>query len=307
MQRAVGDGDVDALDRLDAAEALDDVAGGKHGPFDVGFRPQELRQRQHFDAARRHRGVFDHLLAERRDQPFADADETRRRKHDEGDEHEAEPEQPVLGVDPQKFAEQDEEQRAQRRPQETAHSADHDHRQEIAGERDRDRIGRGHAVLEQQEDAGEAGNPCGQYERGQLVAVGRIAEETRALLVLADRDQHAADGRIMETPEQDQDQEGDCRDEPVIIGGGFQVEAEQRRPRDAAEAVLAAGHVGPSERHGVQHRRQRQRQQREIDAAPPQDQEPESGRDRRYDQDTCNGRTEKRIRASSCAGASAAA
>jgi hypothetical protein len=43
MQRAVGNGDVDPLDRLDAAKALDDMVGGKHGPFDVGCRPQELR------------------------------------------------------------------------------------------------------------------------------------------------------------------------------------------------------------------------------------------------------------------------
>ena len=32
-----------------------------------------------------------------------------------------------------------------------------------------------------------------QHEGGELVAVGRIAEETRALFVLADRDQHGAD------------------------------------------------------------------------------------------------------------------
>jgi hypothetical protein len=38
------------------------------------------------------------LLAERRDQPLADADEAGRREHDEADEQEAEPEQPVLGV-----------------------------------------------------------------------------------------------------------------------------------------------------------------------------------------------------------------
>ena len=216
VQRAVGNRDVDALHRPDAAEALDDVAGGKHRAVDVRFRPQEFRQRQHFDPARRHRGIFDRLLAERRDQPLADADQAGRRKHDEGDEHQAEPEQPVLGVDAEEFAEQDEEQRAERRPQEAAHAADHDHRQQIAGERHRDRIGRGHAVLEQQEDAGKPGNGGGQHEGGELVAIGRIAEKARALLVLADRHQHAADGRIVEAPQQDQHQECDRRDEPVI-------------------------------------------------------------------------------------------
>jgi len=84
--------------------------------------------------------------------------------------------------------------------------------------------------------------------------------ETRALLVLADRHQDGADRRIMETPQQHQHQECDAGDKPVIDGRGFQVEAEQRRPRDAAEAVLAAGDFGPAKRHRIQHRRQRQRQ-----------------------------------------------
>ena len=161
------------------------------GPSTWDFGRRNSGSGSSFDAARRHRGVFDHLLAERRHQPLGDADQAGRREHDEADEHEAEPEQPVLGVDAEEFAEQDEEQRAQRRPEETAHAADHDHRQQFAGERDRDRIGRGHAVLEQQQDAGEPGDPRRQHEGGELVAVGGIAEETRALLVLADRHQHA--------------------------------------------------------------------------------------------------------------------
>ena len=58
VQGAVGDRDVDALYRLDAAETLDDVAGRQHRAVDVGRRPQEFRQRQRLDAARRHRGVL---------------------------------------------------------------------------------------------------------------------------------------------------------------------------------------------------------------------------------------------------------
>ncbi len=271
------------------------MAGGKHRAVDVGFRPQKFRQWQDFDAARRHRGVLGRLLAERRDQPLADADQTGRRKHDEGDKHQAEPEQPVLGVDAQKFAKQNKEQRAERWSQEAAHAADHDHRQQIAGERHGDRIGRGHAVLVKQQNAGKPGDGSGQYERRELVAIGRIAEEACALLVLADRHQHRADGRIVEAPQQDQHQERNRRHEPVIDGRGFQVEAEQRRPGDAAEAVLAAGHFGPAERHRIQHCRKRQRQQREIHAAPPQDQESERRRNCRHDQDAGDGRAEKRV------------
>ena len=165
MQRAVGDGDVDALHGLDAAEALDDVAGGKHRAVDVGFRPQEFRQRQHFDAARRHRGVFDRLLAERRDQPLADADQAGRREHDEADEHQAEPEQPVLGVDA--------DRNSRNRMKNSAPSAGPRKLRmppitTIASSSpengDRDRIGRGHAVLVKQQDAGKPGDAGGQHE-----------------------------------------------------------------------------------------------------------------------------------------------
>ena len=141
-----------------------------------------------------------------------------------------------------------------------------------------------------------------QHEGDELVAIGRIAEEARALLVLADRDQHDAEGRAMEAPQQDQHREGDGGDEPVIDGRGFQIEAEQRRPGDAAEPVLAAGDVGPAKRHRVQHRRQRQRQQREVDAAPPQDQKAERGRDHRDDQGHPRSPGRRTDRASSCAG-----
>ncbi len=157
MQRAVGDGDIDPLHGLDAAEALHHVASGQHRPLDGGFRPQEFRQRQRLDLARRHRRVFSHFLAERREQFLAHANQSGRREHDEADEHKAEPQQPVLGVDAEKLSEQNEEQRAERRPEKTAHAADHNHRQQLAGERHRNRIGRGHAVLVQQKDTGEPG------------------------------------------------------------------------------------------------------------------------------------------------------
>src|SRR5512134_330610 len=45
-----------------------------------------------------------------------------------------------------------------------------------------------------------------------------------------------------------------------------------RAPLQAAEAVLAAGHLGPAEGDRVGERRERQRQQREVHAAPAQDQ-----------------------------------
>jgi hypothetical protein len=169
VQRAIGNRDVDALYRPDAAKAFDDVTGGKHRALDVRCRAQEIRQRQHFDPARRHRRIFRRLLAPGRDQPLAYSDQTCRRKHDEGDKYKAEPEQPVFGVDAQKFPEQDKEQRAQRRAQETAHPPDHDHGQQIARERDRNRVGRSHAVLVKQKYAGKPGDSRRQHERRELV------------------------------------------------------------------------------------------------------------------------------------------
>ena len=71
--------------------------------------------------------------------------------------------------------------------------------------------------LNSEQDAGEPGDRRRQHEGGELVAVGRIAEETRALLVLADRDQHAADRRVMEAPEQrSATAKRDRRHEPVV-------------------------------------------------------------------------------------------
>ncbi len=134
VQRAISDGNVDSLHRLDAAETLDHVAGGQHRSFDQHLRPQKFRQRQRLNLACRHRRILGHLLAEWRKQSFADADQAGRREHDEADEDEAEPQQPVLGVDPEKFAEQDEEQCPERRAEKAAHAADHNHRQQFAGE-----------------------------------------------------------------------------------------------------------------------------------------------------------------------------
>ena len=44
--------------------------------------------------------------------------------------------------------------------------------------------------------------PAETAKASELVAVGRIADEARALLVLADRDEHAADRRVVEAPQQ---------------------------------------------------------------------------------------------------------
>ena len=73
-------------------------------------------------------------------------------------------------------------------------------------------------------------------------------------------------------------------DEPVVDPRAVEIDAEHDRAHDAAKPALAAGHGGPAERDGEQHRGEREREQREIDAAPAQDEkarEPGEHRDRR--------------------------
>ena len=56
--------------------------------------------------------------------------------------------QPVRGPDRQELAEQDEEERAERRAEKAAHSADHHHGDQLARERDGQRLGRREAMIE---------------------------------------------------------------------------------------------------------------------------------------------------------------
>ena len=51
-------------------------------------------------------------------------------------------------------------------------------------------------------------------EGDQFVAVGGVADELRALLVLADGDQHVTRRRTMKAPKQVHDHEGNDRDQP---------------------------------------------------------------------------------------------
>src|SRR5262245_59654342 len=92
----------------------------------------------------------------------------------------------------------------------------------------------------------------GQHEADQLVAIGRIADEACALLVLADRHQHAADRRSVEAPEQVTYRHADCRDGPIVGVVGFEVEVEYPRAGYAAQSALAAGALGPPVTDGKQ-------------------------------------------------------
>ena len=199
------------VDGADAAKALRDAVDFQHGAGER-LRHQEGRQRQAVvDLAPAHRGGF----LRRRPPAFAqarpDADQPVRREQHEGDKDQSEPEQPVRGPDRKQFAEQDEEQRAERRSQHAAHAADHDDREQFAGKRHRDRFGRDQIVLESEQRAGEPGHHRGDHEDAELVALDRIALEGGAQLVLADRHQHMAERRAHQPQQQIEHTEAEQR------------------------------------------------------------------------------------------------
>ena len=137
----------------------------EHGALRA-LRPQEGRQRQALvDLALAHRGGFFRrrapALRSVAQMPTRPPGEIQH----EADEHEAEPEQPVRRPDRKQLAEQDEEQRAERRPEDVVHAADHDHGQQLAGERHRDGLGRDEVGLEAEQRAGEAGHHRRDHER----------------------------------------------------------------------------------------------------------------------------------------------
>ena len=148
--------------------------------------------------------------------------------------------------DRQEFAKKDEEQRAERRPEKAAHAADHHHGHKLARERHGERLCRGEAVIEHRQRAGNCHNGGGQHEADQLVAVGRIAEETRALLVLADCYQDGAGWRAVKAPEHVANGHPDRRNCPIVDAIGFEIEAEYVRSRDAAQAAFTARELGPA-------------------------------------------------------------
>ena len=257
--------------RLDAAERLREVARFQHHAAGVRRMLQELGQRHALlDRARAHRRGLDDLRLERLGQAPPYAHQSGRREHDERDEEQAEVQQPVRRPDRQVFLEQDVEQRAQRRAEQAAHAADDDHGEQRAGERDRRRVGRREAMMEREQHAGAAGQHRRHDVGDLLVAVGRVADELRALLVLADGDQHGADRRAVEALQRVHDGEPERRDQRVVDPGILEVDAEPGRARHAAESAFAAGERGPAKRDRVGQRRKREREQRKVDAAPAQ-------------------------------------
>ena len=162
------------------------------------------------------------------------------------------------------------------------HAADHDHRQHLAGKRHRDRFGRDQIRLKSQQRAGQSRHHRRNHKHAELVALNRVALERGAQLVLADRDQDVAERRAHHPQQNVQHGEAYQRDHDVEGEAIVEAERSDAAALQAAQAVLAAGHVAPAKRDGVGERGKRQRQQREVNAAPPQDEHADEGR---YDGD----------------------
>jgi hypothetical protein len=141
MQRAVTHGEIDALHGLDAAEGLGDAIRLQHMPVAHRRMPEIVGQGHGPCLARRHGGVAGNGFAERLQELLGDAHQPGWREHDEADEEKPEPEQPVFGSAGKIIAENHEKQRTQRRAEERAHTADHDHGEQFAREGDGDRLG----------------------------------------------------------------------------------------------------------------------------------------------------------------------
>ena len=82
--------------------------------------------------AARHGCFFHRFRCKRGQQPLTQSDQPRGRQYDEGDEKEAEVEQPILGDAGKIVAKDDEEESAQGGSQKGAHSPDDDHGKEFA-------------------------------------------------------------------------------------------------------------------------------------------------------------------------------
>ena len=109
-----------------------------------------------FDGAPGHRGRLDRVRLQRCGQAPPHTDETRGREHDERDKQKAEKKQPVRRPDRKIFAEENVEQCAERRSEQTAHAADDHHGEQLARGRYRGGVGRREAVVERKQDARKA-------------------------------------------------------------------------------------------------------------------------------------------------------
>ncbi len=200
-------------------------------------------------------------------QPLADdaaAEERDAEDEDQADHHRdeiADRREVVLQADHQGGADE--------RPDQGADAAEQRHQHHLGRGVQRHVVERDEAEDQGLEGAGIARHRRREHEGEELEAGGVVAERHRPRLVVAHRLEDLAEGR-MHHPVDEQEAGDEERERHVVhrrVAGEVD-EAEQRAPRDALQAVLAAG---PAELHRqeVDDLRQGQRDHREVDAAAP--------------------------------------
>ena len=191
-------------------------------------------------------------------------------------EHDAEQELPIGGAGDRVDLEIVEHNGADDRTAESAEAAEHGHEHDLAGERPVQNIGRDQPVERHPENAGETGEAAGHQKRHPAIAPDWNAQELGARLVVADRLQRLAEGRMHDHPhehganaEQEQHVIVIRLHERLVRVAALEIDqaAKQCQIREGhAQAVGAAGHPEELVGQGPQHLRQRQRQDAEEDA-----------------------------------------
>src|SRR6185295_18199634 len=139
-----------------------------------------------------------------------------------------------------------------------------------------DRHDRESQGVQRPRETGEAG---GEDERQVLDAVDVVPTGHRATAVLADGLQHRSEGGVEDAPERHHRQPHQDVGEVVKAERALDGVLPRPQPKgelgDAAQAVVAAGHVGQVEGDEVEHLGEGEGQHREVDPAPAQAEEPD--------------------------------
>ena len=196
-------------------------------------------------------------------------------QHDH-DQHEADPELPVLRRDGGKHLLQHPEHHgADQAAIEIAGAADHQHQHQIGRALEREHVERGQRRGLGEQRAGDAGIERGQRVDRDQAPVDGDADRGGAQRVVADRAQRQAERRMHDPPRQQEQQEqhGERVEEADLAEHVEGKQAEDRLHLDALQPVGAAGDVGKALRQRFQQQRdpERHHQPRQVDAPDHQE------------------------------------
>ncbi|MCX5734670.1 MAG: hypothetical protein NTW68_10125 [candidate division NC10 bacterium] len=179
--------------------------------------------------------------------------------------------------------------KAMKRAEEAAHSPDQRHGDDLAGEGHVERLRVDEVHQEGMQRPGQPRKSARDREGDHLVPLRVVADAVGAPLVLPGGQEHPAEGRAHQSPDQDDGHADDHRYQIVIRQRPCQVETGQGRALDPADAVLAARDRRGAVHDIEEHLCEGEREQREVDAALPHQKEaddrPHQHRGRRADQD----------------------